>query len=287
MNAKSDSLSLKISWISLVVNFSLFLIKFVVGFLSNSISILTDAVNSFGDLFTTGILIVSLRLSRKPPDKEHPFGHGRSQDIGGLILSVILALVGLNYLQGAFARLFNPQTVTIKIIFMSIMFFSAVCKLILGFVTQNIGRKISSQILKTFAFDHFSDSVVSFTVGAGLILIKKNFVFLDSFIGIFISLLIIIGAFKNGRIFSDNLLGRNVSADFYKKIEDIVISFKLVKGVHGIEVHSYGDNRIISLHIEMQPFLSLKQAHEVADSIEKKIREEKLGRCTVHVDLKK
>jgi len=82
--------ALKVSWVSVTVNFVIFLIKIIVGVLSNSIAILSDAIHSLGDLFTTGAVIVSLHVSKKPSDKEHPFGHGRAEDIAGLLLAFFI-----------------------------------------------------------------------------------------------------------------------------------------------------------------------------------------------------
>jgi cation diffusion facilitator family transporter len=286
MNEQKHLLCLKISWISIGINLFLAVVKFIVGVLSNSISILTDAAHSLSDLGTTLVVIVSLRLSRKPADEQHPFGHGRAEDVGGLILSVTLFFVGIGFLKSSLVRLVLPQSVNINLIFIIIVFITAICKFIMGAVTQHIARKNASQILRTDAFHHYSDAVTSLAVGFGLFLVRANFVYLDSYLGIFISLLIVVWAFQSGKEFVDNLIGKKVSADFYQRIKDVAERFDVVEGVHGIEVHSYGDNKMISLHIELKPSLSLQEAHDVADSIEKKMVESKLGKCLVHVDLK-
>jgi divalent metal cation (Fe/Co/Zn/Cd) transporter len=87
--------------------------------------------------------------------------------------------------------------------------------------------------------------------------------------------------------FIDNLIGKRAPTSLYDRIGKIAANFKFVEGVHDIEIHSYGENRVISLHIELSPSLSLEEAHGVADGIENEIFKEKLGKCVVHVDLKK
>ena len=283
------SSSLKISWVSVVVNLLLALIKFVIGIASNSISILTDAAHSLSDLVTTAVVIVSIYLSRKPADEKHPFGHGRAEDVGGLILSVALAFVGIGFLKSSLTRLVVPEEVSVNSLFVIIVLATGFCKFVLGLATQIIAVRNKSKILKTDAFHHYSDAITSLSVGVGLFLflIKDKFVYIDSLLGIFMALLIIVWSFRSGKEFADNLIGRKVSPEFYDKVNRVACSTERVEGVHAIQVHSYGDVKIISLHIELNPLLSLVQAHNVADSIEKSIEGQGLGKCIVHVDLKK
>lgn len=286
MNNNRYKSSLTISWISILVNLFVAALKFIVGFLSNSIAILTDAAHSLEDLLTTVVVIVSLYGSRKPPDEGHPFGHGRVEYVGGLILSFLLILMGLAFLKNSIVRFFNPQSVNINIIFMAAVLFTAIVKLILGVATNRVSQKVSSQILKTDALHHYSDCITSLAVVIGLIFVKLGFLYVDCVVGGIISLVIIFWALKMGREFIDSLIGKRAPDFVYEKVKAIALSFVSVEGVHDIEVHSYGENRVISLHIEMDPALSLEEAHGIADSIEKKAAQEDLGKCIVHVDLK-
>jgi divalent metal cation (Fe/Co/Zn/Cd) transporter len=137
------------------------------------------------------------------------------------------------------------------------------------------------------AFHHYSDFITTFIVAIGLFFVKRGFSYIDSALGLLISFLIIYWSFKMGKEFIDNLIGRRAPTQYYEQIRTIASSFQFVEGVHDIEIHSYGKNKIISLHIELSPALTLEEAHSIADSIEKKIYNADLGRCIVHVDLKK
>jgi divalent metal cation (Fe/Co/Zn/Cd) transporter len=163
---------------------------------------------------------------------------------------------------------------------------AAAIKLFLGFITQVVSKKASSEILEADAFHHYTDCLTTFIVAFGLIFVKKGYTYVDSVLGLIIAGLIIWWSFKMLREFADNLIGRAVSPEVYSQIQAIACSFNFVEGVHEIEVHSYGKNRVISLHIELNPKLSLEEAHSVADSIEKRVSSAGLGRCVVHVDLK-
>ncbi len=277
--------SLTISWISIVINVFIVVLKLVIGIISNSIAVLTDAIHSLSDVLSTGVVITSLYVSKRPADKTHPFGHGRAEDVGGLILSLILLFVGLGFMKGAIGRIISPQEVSMNYLFIAGVFLTIPLKLFLGIFTGRIAKDISSPLLKTDAFHHYSDFLTTLVVVGGLFFVRKGFYRLDSYLGILVSLFIVWWAFKSGKGFSDNLLGKRAPLPLYEKVKKIALSFDSVRGVHGIEIHTYGRERIISLHIELNPDLSLRQAHQVADSIEKKIHKDGLGKCVVHVDL--
>lgn len=274
-----------ISWLSIAVNLFIVVLKLIIGIISNSIAVISDAVHSLSDVFSTGVVITSLYVGRRPADKTHPFGHGRAEDVGGLVLSLILLFVGVGFMKDAIHRLVHPQEVNINYLFIAIVFLTIPLKLFLGIFTGRVARRISSSLLKTDAFHHYSDLLTTVVVGAGLFFVRKGYYRIDSFLGIFVSFFIIWWAFTTAKGFIDNLLGKRAPLPLYGKAKKIALSFEFVKGVHGIEIHTYGRERIISLHIELNPDLSLKQAHRVADSIEKKIYKEGLGKCVVHVDL--
>jgi cation diffusion facilitator family transporter len=166
------------------------------------------------------------------------------------------------------------------------MFSFAIIKFFLGFITQKVSQKASSGILQADAFHHYTDCITTFIVAIGLIFVKNGSLYIDSILGLLIASLISFWSLKMGKEFIDNLIGKRAQPELYAKIREIASSSKLVEGVHEIEIHSYGRNNVISLHIEMSPALSLEEAHSVADSIEKKIYSENLGRAIVHIDLK-
>ena len=285
-NDKYYNTSLNVSWISMGVNIFLVAVKLIIGIASNSIAVMTDAVHSVSDMASTGVVIASIYGSKKPADSIHPYGHGRAEDIGGLVLSFILLLVGLMFMKDSIMRLINPQEVQMNYIFISIVILTAPVKLGLGIFTNRVGENISSPILKTDALHHYSDFLTTVIVAIGLFFVRAGHYAVDSMLGIFVAVFIIAWSAKSSKNFIDNLLGKRAPLTLYNQIKKAALSFHLVEGVHGIEIHSYGKMRIISLHIEVSSDLSLEEAHSVADSIEKDIRHQGLGKCIVHVDLK-
>jgi len=283
---KYQSLSIKVSWFSIAVNLLISIAQFIIGIHSRSISIMTDAADSLRDIVATGVVIFSLNFARKPADKEHPFGHGRIEDVGGVIVALFLLLMGLTFLKESFMRFIKPQPLTVNFYIIAIMAVASVVKFLLGFITQFVSKKATSAILEADAFHHYTDCITTVIVAVGLIFVKFGLTFVDALLGFIIAFLIIWWSLKMLREFVDNLIGRCAPLELCEKIKNIALSFKSVDGVHDIEVHSYGKNKVVSLHIELSPQLSLLEAHSIANSIEKKIYNENLGRCVVHVDLK-
>ncbi|MBD3245381.1 MAG: cation diffusion facilitator family transporter [Candidatus Omnitrophica bacterium] len=275
-----------VSWISIIVNALLVAVKFFVGFRSHSISILSDAAHSLSDFLSTLIILVSLSISRKPPDREHPFGHGRAEDVGGLLLSCMLIFVGLGFFQRSFARLLAPAPVEITPFFILLILGTAAVKLALGIFTQKVSKDIVSPILETDAAHHYSDVLTSVAVAAGLIAVARGYLVVDAVLGLAISFMIIFWALKIGREFCNNLIGRSAEKKEYSRIYSAARSFPEVRGVTNIDIHSYGRIRMAVIHVEVDAGLSLPDAHRVADAIEKKVCSHQFDKCVVHVDLR-
>jgi len=285
MADKYYSLSIKVSILGIVVNIILGFAKLIVGIASNSIAIIADAFHSFSDLITTLVIIISLIFSRRPPDKRHPFGYGRAEDIGGLLVSFILILVGVVFFKNSLIRLMNPPHLHITKAIVIFVFITAVVKLLLGIFTDIFSRRIHSVIIHTDAVHHYSDFFTSAVISLGLIFIREGNFYLDAYMGIFIALVVISWALILAKEFIDNIIGNEAPQEVYERIKNTIFSFPHVEGVHEINIHSYGRKRIISLHVVVRKDLSLKEAHDVADNIEKKLFKDRLGKCVVHIDI--
>jgi len=285
MDKKYYSISLRISFISVLANILLTAVKFFIALATNSISVMADALHSFSDLVTTLVVIFSLRLSKKPADEKHPFGYGRIEDVGSLFVCFALALVGVHFFTESVVRLINPSEVAVTTGFIFLIWATVLVKLILAVFTHFFAKKINSSILSTDAAHHYSDALTSMIVAIGLIFIKKGYDNVDAYLGILVSLVIIVWAVLSAKEFVSNLIGKKISKEEHKVIKKIALSFPNVDNVHDIEAHYYGHNKIISLHVVVHYDLSLEAAHSISDSIEKKILKDGLGKSVVHIDL--
>jgi cation diffusion facilitator family transporter len=277
-------LSRKISWVGILVNLALSIVKFIIGLVSNSVAIIADAFHSLSDIVTTAAAIISLKFSAKPADKKHPFGHGRLEDVGGLFIAFILGVIGFGFFYNSVSRLFKPESVNISELIIVIVTITAVVKLILGVFTHSKSLKIGSDILYTDAMHHYSDFFTSLVIALGSLFTAKGLIYIDSCLGILVAIVIIIWSFKLGKQFVDNLIGRQASPEIIAKIKTIASAPSEVKGVNQVNVHRYGRLNIISLHIILDGELRLRDAHQIADWVEKSIKEKGLGNSIVHVD---
>jgi len=247
---------------------------------------MSDALHSFSDILTTFVVIITLYMSRKPADKLHPFGHGRAEDVGGLLVSFIIVLVGGRFFFDSIKRLSLPSPLEISYSMIAIILLTALIKFVLGYATKKVAKRVDSPLIESDSSHHYSDFFITLSVGGGLFFIKQGFVELDSILGIFISVSIIYWAIRLGKEFIDKLIGKKAPPHVYEKMRKLIKAFSSIQGYHDITVHSYGRYNVISVHIELDKNMSLSDAHAIADRLEKKVASQGLGKCIVHMDAK-
>ncbi|MCS7181421.1 MAG: cation diffusion facilitator family transporter [bacterium] len=272
-------------WVSIIGNLFLFSVKFLFGIFLKSISLITEAFHTLSDILTSIVVIFSFNLSKKPPDKKHPFGHGRIEKIGTLIISFLLISACINLGKISIIRIKNPQNVQPGIFIIFFMFFSGFFKEWMTRFSFYLGKKINSDILIADGWHHRLDGIASFLVGIGLILMKYGFNHVDGILGIFVVFLLLWIAYDLIKKSSSFLIGEAPDKNIIEKIEEVVSLNPDVLSSHDIKVHDYGNKKIISLHIEVKKNLSLKQAHDIALKIQDKIKEEiENSDVSVHID---
>ncbi len=273
--------------VSIIGNVIIFLIKLFLGLFINSIALIADGVHSLSDVSTSGIVIFGFRIAKKQPDKEHPFGHGRAEYIATLIIATILIVVGFGFIEQAIVRIINLETIKniqYAIIIVIIVLFTAVIKEIMARFSIAISKKINSDVLKADAWHHRSDAISSIGVAIGIIGARYGFPILDPIFAIIVSIIIIYVGVDLLRKSSDFLLGKRIEKETIKKISKIVKSNKNVRGIHNIFLHDYGVNKVITLHIQIDPNLKIEQAHEIADLLEQKIQNETNCSTVIHLE---
>lgn len=273
--------------VSILGNLFLFIVKFLTGILTRSISIITEAFHSLSDILTSILVIAGFKMSKKPPDEKHPFGHGRIEQIGTLIIGLLLLFASINFTKISIGRIKNPVEVNPNIFIIIFMFFSGFFKEWMTKFSFFLGKKINSDILIADGWHHRLDSIASFIVGIGLIFIRFGIYKVDGIIGILVVLLLFWISFDLVKRTSSFLIGEAPDEKTIEKIKKIIALNPDVLNSHDIRVHDYGNKKIISLHIEVKKNLSLKQAHDIALKIQDKLKEEiKNSEVSVHIDPK-
>lgn len=275
--------------VSIIGNAILFVIKLALGLFINSIALIADAFHTLSDVGTSGVVIFGFKLSKKPSDKEHPFGHGRIEYIATLIIAVILVLTGLGFIQQSIERIINAITFINQefvIVVGIIVIISAILKELMARFSFSIGRKIDSDILIADAWHHRSDVFASIAVGISIIASTFGFPLLDPIFGIIISGIIIFVGINLVRTSSDFLIGQAPDQVLVRKIRNLAKSTVGVKGIHDISLHDYGTTKVVTLHAEVNNDLSIEEAHNIADNLEDKIKGITKDSTIIHIEPK-
>ena len=277
------------SVVGITVNFILAAFKMLAGLLSGSVAIIADAFNNLCDSGTSVITLISFKISSKPADKEHPFGHARIEYIASMIVSFIILLVGAELLMDSGKTLLGigeAKSTEITNVTIIILAVSILLKLWLGLFYRKIAKIIDSTVIAAASADSFSDSFATAAVLATSIVIKiTNWVIIDAIVGVAVSIPIIIAGLKILNETKDILLGEGPVDETVKDIERIVAEFPDIIGIHDLMVHNYGPNRFVaSLHAEVDGKKDIYYLHDMIDNAERKINEELKITCTIHMD---
>lgn len=267
--------------LGIICNIILFVVKLVIGIFLNAIAIMSDAFNNLTDSFSSIVSIISAKMSNKKPDKDHPFGHGRIEYISTLIVSFIIVLVGFELLTTSIEKLIagiNGEITIIElntpfIVSMIILALSLLVKLWMYSYNKYLGKKIDSSVLLASSADSISDALTSLSIivatVVGSLLLKENYFYLDSIMGIVVSIIICINGFKIVLETIKDLLGKPASKEQLEELEEIIMSSDEILGVHDLIIHDYGPGRkFASVHAEVNSNSNFIKVHEIIDEIE-------------------
>lgn len=271
----------KVTFIGSIVNFLLLAFKFLAGIIGNSAAMVADAVHSLSDFVTDIIVIVFVRISGKPQDKDHDYGHGKYETLATVMIGLILLAVGFGILFngaksiGAFfkgERLEEPGMISLIAALVSI-----VLKELLYQYTVFKGKKLNSQAVRANAWHHRSDALSSIGTAAGIggaILLGEKWRVLDPIAAVIVSIFIIKTAIQLLGPCLGDLLEKSLPEEDERKIEEILLSFPQASHPHNLRTRRIGNNCAIEVHIRMDGSLTVEQAHEITLEMEKKLKEE-------------
>lgn len=266
-------------------NIFLFAIKLTIGLAINSIAVITDAFNNLTDLGSTSVSILGVKLSNRPPDRGHPYGHGRFEYIASLVVSFIIFGFGWQLLLSSYNKIINPEAVVFSPISIIILTLSISVKLWMFSYNRYIGKEIHSSICRATAYDSFSDMITTSSVIISMILDPFiNFPF-DGIVGVGISCFILYEGFSIAKDMINLLVGSSPEAEVVEKIESMIPHGKYILGTHDLKVHDYGPGRsIATIHVEVPDQSSIVEVHSVIDDLEEKIATELGIHMVIHMD---
>lgn len=276
------------SIVGIAVNLLLFAAKFTVGLLFGAVSIRADGINNLSDAASQLISLISFRISSKPADREHPFGHARIEYIASMIVSLLILLVGGELLRESIGKMLHPALPTLRPIAAIVLGISILAKLWLFLFHRTLGKRIDSSVMRATATDSLSDALSTTVVLIStlvLLIFPECGINFDAYMGAIVAIIIIIAGIKLWLESKNSILGEAPSQELIQSIERVVSEYPDALGIHDLTLHNYGPGRIIAaLHIEVDGKQNIFDLHDTIDLIEQRLRRELEIEATIHMD---
>lgn len=271
-------------WISIAVNGLLFIIKYWAGLATGSLALMADAWHTLSDSFSSIIVLIGAKISNLPPDKEHPFGHGRAELIAAIIIGVILGLIGFEFASESISRLVNHESVEYGNFAIWVTAISVVVKESLAQFSFWASRKTGNISLKADGWHHRSDAISSLIILVG-IFVGSYFWWIDGILGLTVSLLIFYAAYMIIKEGTYPLLGEKPDSDLLNELKKVA---KEASGIethlHHVHLHRYGQHIELTMHIRLPNHITLEEAHKITDSIEDALIKKLNIIATIHME---
>lgn len=272
----------------LITNFILFATKIVIGFICSSITIIADAINNLSDVGSSIILLIGFKISNKPADKKHPYGHARIEQVMALIVSVIVLMIGAILCKSSVEKLILNEPVVVNFYVYIILGVGLIVKFLQLILYSNFAKAIKSEVLKASSIDSRNDIISTFFTIIAMIFINifGNISFsLDGLFGLLVSIFIILNSIILVKNTISPLLGERVDPAFENVLKARILGYKYVLGVHDFVFHTYGENnKFASCHVEISTETDFVKAHNEIDKIERMFKKEYNITLSVHID---
>ena len=273
------------SLVGIACNILLFGAKIIIGMLINSISIMADAFNNLSDAASSVISFIGVKLAGKPADKEHPFGHGRFEYIAALVVSFLVLSVGFSLLKNSFQKVLNPEELVFNPILVGILCLSVLIKIWLMLFNRKLGKRINSTVMLATSADSRNDVIVTSATIISAIVTGLTGANIDGYIGLVVSVFVMLAGFNIARDTLEPLLGQAVDREAYEKVTKMVQNYEGIIGTHDLIIHNYGPTqRMATIHAEVPNNINFEQAHETIDQIERDVLEQLDIFLVIHMD---
>jgi len=271
-------------WISVLVNSVLFILKLLIGIIVGAVSVIADAVHTLSDVVSSIVVIWGFKQAEKPADVEHPYGHGRAEYIATLIIAILLCVAGIEFIEASIDRIQNPEQVVAEWWMILILMVTIIMKEITARYAEFLSSKIVSGVLHADAWHHRIDAISSIMVVAAMIAGKYGYPIVDGWAGLGIALFLIFTGFEIAKDAVDDLIGKPPTMEDVENIRDIVMNIDGVLGAHDITIHSYGHDKFVSIHVEIDADKSTAEAHDISEEVEYKLHGALGVEPTIHMD---
>ncbi len=270
----------------IVLNLLLFAAKMIAGMLANSVSVLADAFNNLSDAGSSLVTLFGFKAASKKADSDHPFGHGRYEYIAGLVVSVLIVVMGVEFIKTSVGKIISGENDThFTLLTGGILALSILVKVYICVFNRSIGKKISSPTLIATGADALSDCIATFAIIVSAVISNVTSFAADGWCGLIVSFMIIVAGINAARETINPLLGTPPSKEFVDKVSSLLLAHEEIVGIHDLVVHDYAPGHImISVHAEISDKSDIIEAHELIDNVEREIAEKLDCEAVIHMD---
>ena len=259
---------IRVSVVGILANLVLVAFKAFVGFVSGSIAVILDAVNNLSDVLSSVITILGTKLAGKAPDKKHPYGHGRIENISSMTIAVIVLLAGLASFRESVDKILHPEAADYSVVSLIIIAAAVVVKLLLGRYVKAQGEKLKSESLVASGADALFDAVISLSTLAAAAVSLIWGLSVEGFLGVVISVVILKAGVEILLESLSGLIGQRVDSAFTDELKAAVCAFPEVLGAYDLILHQYGPETTIgSVHIEVDDNMTARELHHLTRRI--------------------
>ncbi len=271
--------------VGIIFNTLLFSGKLIVGFISSSISVIGDAINNLSDLGSSIITVFGFKISSKPADEDHPFGHERVEYIAGLVISIIIIVIGVQLISSSVSKIIDGGRTTYDLFTYIILGASIVIKIFLALFNYKLSKEINSLTLKASSKDCINDVIATSVILISVIIGNFMDINIDGYMGVVVGLFIIFSGTRMIKDTVDPLIGSSADKELVNKIKGVIKQNSVVIGLHDIICHSYGPTKLyMTAHIEVASDSDLVLVHDEIDNIERDVYEKFNVHLVIHID---
>ena len=268
----TSKLSKKVGILGIICNLFLLVIKFIVGIYFRSQGLIADAVNSFGDVFSSIVTYVGGKISLKPADEDHEFGHGKAEFVASFLIGIFMVMVSFETLYEGIASIIYNEKFDFSYILICVPIVTIIVKLLLYLYCMNKSKEYDSLLILANAKDHRNDILLSIGVIIGIVFGYFGYYFVDGMVGIIISFVIIITGIKITKEAYDVLIDKCIDVDIVNDMKQAIMSVEGVNHIDSIKSKPTGILHIIIVKVSVDPLMTVRESHKIAGIIREKLR---------------
>ena len=269
----------------IITNLFLGIIKLVIGYISNSVSITADAVNNISDTASSALTIIGFKLANKKPNHDHPYGYARYEYVSGLVIAMLMLIMGLVFAKESIVKIIYPEELVINIATYIVLFIAILGKGLQMFVYLDFAKAINSSALKAAAVDTRNDIMSTTAILISMFIMTALKINIDGYLGLAVSAFVIYSSCQMIKEVLEPIIGIIPTKERVEEIRKKLLSYDYVQGIHDLVIHNYGvHNDFITVHVEIDASMDMVKAHDLIDNIENDFKKETGTDLTIHMD---